>query len=320
MKLLISLARYSAALLALALSCGAAAAWPDRPVTLVAPYPPGGNADAMARLVAQGLSARLGQPVVVENKAGAGGMIGSQYVARANPDGYTFLLGAFSNVLNEFFYRNRTLDLRRDLAPVSQVASIPNYFAATPQLKVESLADLVKEAKARPGRLTCATSGVGTSGHLACEMFRQRTGVDVVIVPYRGGAPAITDVMAGHAHFLAINEVLPYIRDKRLMGLAVTSAKRSPFAPELPAVADTLPGFELVSWYGVFVPANTPPEIVAKLGAAVAAVVKTPDSAEKLAALGATPVGSSPREFAAFVQGELVRWEKILKPLNITLD
>jgi tripartite-type tricarboxylate transporter receptor subunit TctC len=314
------MAKAAGALLAMALSFGAAAAWPDKPITLVAPYPAGGNADAMARLVAQGLSARLGQPVVVENKAGAGGMIGSAYVARANPDGYTFLLGAFSNVLNEFFYKNKQLDLRRDLAPVAQVASIPNYFAAAPQLKVETLADLVKEAKAKPGRLTCASSGVGTSGHLACEMFKQRTGVDIVVAPYRGGAPAITDVMGGHAHFLAINEVLPYIRDKRLKGLAVTSAKRSPFAPELPPVADTLPGFELVSWYGVFAPANTPPEIVAKVSAAVAAVVKTPESAEKLAALGATPVGSTPKEFAAFVQSELVHWEKIVKPLNITLD
>jgi tripartite-type tricarboxylate transporter receptor subunit TctC len=311
--------KLACALLA-AVSFAASAAWPDKPVTLVAPYPPGGNADAMARLVAQGLSAQLGQPVIVENKPGAGGMVGSQFVARANPDGYTFLLGAFSNVLNEFFYKKRLLDLRRDLVPVSQVASIPNYFAAGPNTKIETLADLIRQAKAQPGRLTCATSGVGTSGHLACEMLKQRAGLDILIVPYRGGAPAITDVIGGHAQFLAINEVLPYIRDKRLKGLAVTSAHRSPFAPELPPAADTLPGFELVSWYGVFAPAGTPPDIVAKLGAAVAGSIKTKDSVERLALLGATPVGSAPKEFSAFVNAELARWETILKPLNISLD
>lgn len=311
--------KLACALLA-AVSFAASAAWPDKPVTLIAPYPPGGNADAMARLVAQSLGAKLGQPVIVENKAGAGGMLGSQFVARANPDGYTFLLGAFSNVLNEFFYKNKLLDLRKDLVPVSQVASIPNYFAVAPTLKVDSMADLIKEAKARPGRLTCATSGVGTSGHLACEMLKQRTGADILIVPYRGGAPAITDVIGGHAHILAINESLPYIRDKRLKGLAVTSAKRSPFAPELPPVADTLPDYEMVSWYGVFAPAGTPPDIVAKVSAAVADAMKTKEAADRLAVLGATPVGSTPKEFTAFVQSELVRWEKILKPLNINLD
>jgi tripartite-type tricarboxylate transporter receptor subunit TctC len=249
-----NLLRGACALLGLAVAMGASAAWPERPVTLVAPYPAGGNADAMARLVAQELSTRIGQPVIVENKPGAGGMLGSQHVVRSKPDGYTFLLGALSNVLNEFMYRQKPFDLRKDLVPVAQVASIPNYFAASPSTKFQSLADLIREAKAKPGKLTCATSGVGTSGHLACEMLRQRTGVDILIVPYKGGAPAITDVLGGHATFLAINEVLPYIRDKRLTGLAVTSARRSPMVPELPPASDTVPGFDLVSWYGVFAP------------------------------------------------------------------
>jgi tripartite-type tricarboxylate transporter receptor subunit TctC len=304
----------------LALSVGAAAAWPERPVTLIAPYPAGGNADAMARMVAQELGTRIGQPVIVENKPGAGGMLGSQYVVRSKPDGYTFLLGALSNVLNEFMHRQKPFDLRRDLMPVTQVASIPNFFAAAPSARLESLADLIREAKARPGKLTCATSGVGTSGHLACEMLRQRAGVDIAIVPYKGGAPAINDVLGGHATFLAINEVLPYIRDKRLIGLAVTSARRTPMNPELPLASDTIPGFELVSWYGVFAPVGTPPDIVAKVSAAVAASMKTQESADKLALLGASPVGSSPAEFAQFVKLELDRWEKLIKPLNISLD
>lgn len=312
--------RGSLALVALAASMGASAAWPERPVTLIAPYPAGGNADAMARLVAQDLSAKIGQPVIVENKAGAGGMLGSQYVARAKPDGYTFLLGALSNVLNEFLYKKKLLDLRQDLMPVSQVASIPNYFAIAPNPKVKSLRDLINEAKARPGSLTCATSGVGTSGHLACEMLKQRAGLDLVIVPYRGGAPAIIDVIGGHATFLAINEVLPYIRDKRLQGLAVTSAQRSPMAPELPAAADTVPGFDLVSWYGVFAPKGTPPEIIGKVSASIADSLKSAESVGRLSTLGATPVGSSPKEFSGFVNDELARWEKIIKPLNIALD
>jgi tripartite-type tricarboxylate transporter receptor subunit TctC len=308
------------AVLALSVSTGASAAWPERPVTLVAPFPAGGNADAMARIVSQGMREKLGQPVVVENKAGAGGMIGSQFVARSKPDGYTFLLGAFSNVLGEFLYKKKLFDLRKDLTAVSQVASVPNYFAATPNSKANTLADLVAEAKAKPGKLTCATSGVGTSGHLACELFKQRAGVDVLVVAYRGGSPALTDVMAGHADFLAINEALPYIRDKRLKGLAVTAPQRSPMAPELPPASDTIPGFDLVSWYGVFAPAGTPTDVVTKFAAGVAATVKAADSGERMKVLGATPVGSSPQEFAAFVESELVRWEKIVKPMNITLD
>jgi tripartite-type tricarboxylate transporter receptor subunit TctC len=320
MRRITKLLRALGVLAAVTLSTSTSAAWPERPVTLVAPYPAGGNADAMARLIAHELSGRIGQTVIVENKPGAGGMIGSQYVAHAKPDGYTFLLGALSNVLNEYMFKQKLLDLRKDLTPVTQVASIPNYFAASPGLEIHTLAELIREAKAKPGRLICATSGLGTSGHIACEMLRQRAGVEIAIVPYRGGAPAITDVMGGHASFLAINEVLPYIRDQRLTGLAVTSTTRSPMAPQLPPAADTLPGFELVSWYGVFAPAGVPPEIVSKISGAIAAAVKTKDSTDKLAVLGATPVGSTPAEFGEFVKRELERWEKIVKPLNIALD
>jgi len=309
----------SCALLALTASLGASAAWPEKPITLVAPYPPGGNADAMARMVAQSLGTKLGQPVIVENKPGAGGMLGSQYVARSK-DGHTFLLGALSNVLNEYFYRSRPLDLRKDLLPVTQLVTVPNYFAVAADSKINSMADLIAQAKAQPGKLTCATSGVGTSGHLACEMLSQRTGIKIVTVPYKGGAPAITDVIGGHAQFLAINEVLPYIRDKRLKGLAVTSAQRSPMAPELAPVADTVPGFDLVSWYGVFAPVGTPPEVVNKVASEIAAALKSREAQERLVVLGASPVASSPQEFANFVRQELVHWEKVIKPMNIFLD
>jgi tripartite-type tricarboxylate transporter receptor subunit TctC len=312
--------RASCGLLALASAAGAWAAWPEGPVTLVAPYPAGGNADAMARLMAQALGPRIGQTVIVENRAGAGGMLGSQFVARAKPDGQTFLLGAFSNVLNEFFYKKKLLDLRKDLVPVAQIVSIPNYIAVAADSKINSLADLIAAAKASPDALTCATSGIGTSGHLVCEMLKQSLGLKIGIVPYRGGAPAITDVMGGQATFLGINETLPYIKDKRLKGLAVTSAQRSPMAPQLAPAAETVPGLELVSWYGVFAPAGTPPEIVNKLSVEIAASLKSAEVVQRLSLLGASPVGSSPKEFSEFVNRELVRWEQVIKPLNIALD
>jgi tripartite-type tricarboxylate transporter receptor subunit TctC len=307
-------------ILVAAIPTTASAAWPERIITLVAPFPAGGNADAVARILADGLQPILGQPVIVENRPGAGGMSGSSSVAKSRPDGYTFLLGALANVLNEHLYKQKPFDLRKDLAPVSQVVSVPNYFAATPGLGINTLADLVARAKAKPGQLTCATSGAGTSGHIACEMFKRGADVNVLIVPYRGGAPAITDVMAGHTDFLAVNEALPFIRDNRLKGLAITSPDRSPLAPELPPAAETIRGFNLVSWYGVFAPAGTPPEIVAKVSTAIAATLKSQQSRDRLTILGATPVESSPKEFEDFLAQESVRWETIIKEMSIALD
>lgn len=294
-------------------------AWPDKPITIVVGFPPGGNTDIIARLIAPSLSSKLGQPVIVENKPGAGSMIGAQFVARSK-DGHTILMGTFANVLGEFFYRNKIVDLRKDLTPVTQVLTIANYFATAPDSKINSMADLISQAKAKPGSLSCATSGVGTSGHLACEMLAQRTGIKLNMIPYKGGAPAITDVIGGHANFLAINEVLPHIRDKRLKGLAITSENRSPLAPELPPVADTVPGYNLVSWYGVFAPAGTPADVVSKLNTAIVAVIKERPVQDRIASLGASPVGNTPKEFSEIINNELIYYEKIIKPLNIFLD
>jgi len=309
------------AALALAVSASAAyAAWPDKPIKLVAPFPPGGNADVLSRALGQELSNSLGQTIVVENRPGAGGMIGSQYVSRATPDGYTFLMGAFSNVLNEFFYSKKLLDLRKDLAPVSQVVSIPNYIAVSRESKYQNLRQLLDDAKARPKTVTCGTSGVGTSSDLACAVLNQLTGVEITRVPYKGGIPSITDLIGGQVTLIANNEALPYIQDNRLRGLAVTSAKRSPLAPDLPSVAETVPGFDMSSWYGVFAPADTPPDIVAKMAETIAAVVQRPTMKQRLDALGATPVGSSPAEFRQYILDELDKWGKLVKPLNIRID
>lgn len=295
------------------------ASWPDKTVTIIVPFPPGGNTDIIARLIAPSLSAKLGQPVVIENKPGAGSMIGSQYAARSK-DGHTFLMGTFANVLNEFFYKNKLVDLRKDLMPVTQILTISNYFATAPNSKINSIADIISMSKADPGSLSCATSGVGTSPHLACEMLVQRTGIKLNIIPYKGGLPAMTDVMGGHASFLATNEVLPAIKDKRLKGIAITSEKRSPLAPELAPVSDTVPGYDLVSWYGVFAPRGTPSDVVAKLNTEIVSILKQPAVQERIASIGATPVGNSPKEFAIVINNDLDKWEKIIKPMNIYLD
>lgn len=310
----------AALLLAFSIPMAAEAAWPERPITLVAPYPPGGNADILARLVASQVSDKVGQPIVVENKPGAGGMLGSQYVARAKPDGYTFLLGSIANVLNEYFYKEKLLDTRKDLAPVSQLVSLPNYLAVAPNSRFTTVSDILKEAKANPEKVTCATTGVGTSTYLSCELLNQLAHVRITNVPYKGGVPAITDTMGGQTTFVIANEALPYIGDNRLKGLAVTSSNRSPLAPELPPVADTVPNFNVSSWYGVFAPAGTSPDILQSVSEIIANALKSDEVKKKLALLGANPVGSSPAQFKEYIEEEFDRWEKSTKAMNIAVN
>ncbi|OWT61724.1 Bug family tripartite tricarboxylate transporter substrate binding protein [Candidimonas nitroreducens] len=301
-------------------TAAAQAAWPEQTITLVAPFPPGGNADLLSRALGKDLSDALGQPVIVENKPGAGGMLGSRYVARAKADGYTLLMGAFSNVLNEFFYTKKLLDLRKDLAPVSQIVSIPNYVAVASNSKYKNLKDLLAGAKARPREITCGTSGVGTSSDLICALLNEMAGVAITRIPYKGGIPAITALMGGQITFIAANEALPYIKDKRIKGIAVTSGKRSPLAPELPSMAETVPGLEMESWYGVFAPAGTPKAVVDKLAAAISAAMKSPAMKKRLELIGAIPVGGSPAEFKTLISNDLDKWGKLVKPLNIRRD
>lgn len=302
------------------MSASTLAAWPEKPITLVVPFPPGGNTDALARLVGNHLSGTLGKPVIIENKPGAGSMIGSQSVAIAKPDGYTFLIGSIANVLNHYFYRKPLYDLTKDLAPISQLVTVPNYIAVSNNSEVKSLNDLVALAKAKPGTVSCGTTGVGTSTYLSCELFKTMANVRVTNVPYKGGMAAITDLIGGQVTFVVANEALPYIRDNRIKGLAVTTASRSLLVQELPTVSDTLPGFDVTSWYGVFAPTGTPPEIASKMSSEIAALLKLPDVQKKIEVLGAVPVGSSPDEFSSYINSELKRWETVLKPLNIRLD
>jgi len=298
----------------------ASAAWPDKPVTIVVPFGAGGNTDILARLVAQHMSERFGQPVIVDNRPGAGSMLGSQVAARARPDGYTMLLGGLATVLNDHLYKKPLVDIRKDLVPVSLIATVPNYLSVNPGLPVSSARELIALVKANPGKYSCANSGVGTSTHLSCEMLRTLGGLDVIMVPYKSGVAAIGDVIGGQATMVLVNEALPYIHDHRLKGLAVTSAQPSALAPDLPPLANELPGYDVVSWYAFFAPAGTPPDIVAQFDAAVRDIVASPSARERLASLGATPATMTHDQFAVFVDDELAKWGKIIGSLGLQLD
>ena len=320
-KILKGLMRLTLGAVMLGTSFSALGAWPqDKTVTLVVPFPPGGNTDTLARIVAHHLTSTLGPTVIVENKPGGGSMIGSQAVARARPDGYTFLVGSISNVLNHFFYKKPLYDIEKDLVPVAQLVAVPNYLAVNGNSNISSLSELIALAKSKPDEISCATTGIGTSPYLSCELFRMMSGAKILNVPYKGGAAAMQDVMGGQASMVVANEALPYIKDGRLKGLAVTTAERSPLAPDIPAVSETLPGYDVTAWYGVFAPTGTPPDIIARISKEVAQVLKKPEVLEKLQSLGATPVGSSPDQFKSYVSNELKRWEATVKPLNISLD
>jgi len=298
----------------------ASAAWPDdKPITLVVPFAPGGNTDVLARIVAERLRAPLGV-MVVENRPGAGSMIGSTVVARAAPDGYTFLVGSISNALNPSLYKNPTYNFVQDLVPVAQLVNVPNYLAAGPKELFDSVSDVINYAKQNPGRLSCATSGIGTSPYLSCELFKTMAGVDIVNAPYKGGAPAMQDTMGGQTNLVFVNEALPNITAGLLKGLAVTTPARSPLAPTLPALAETLPGFDVTAWYGIFAPRGTPAAIVERVSREIAAILAPDDMHKRLAMLGAVPVGSSPGEFKRYVDAEVARWAKLIRAMNISLD
>jgi len=298
----------------------ASAAWPDdKPITLVVPFAPGGNTDVLARIVAERLRAPLGV-MVVENRPGAGSMIGSTVVARAAPDGYTFLVGSISNALNPSLYKNPTYNFVQDLVPVAQLVKVPNYLAAGPKEPFESVSDVINYAKQHPGRLSCATSGVGTSPYLSCELLKTLAGVDIVNAPYKGGAPAMQDTIGGQTNLVFVNEALPNINAGLLKGLAVTTPTRSPLAPTLPALAETLPGFDVTAWYGIFAPRGTPAVIVERVSREIAAILAPDDMRKRLAMLGAVPVGSSPAEFKRYVEREVARWGELIRAMNISLD
>ncbi|MBP0447509.1 tripartite tricarboxylate transporter substrate binding protein [Roseomonas sp. SSH11] len=303
---------------------GRAATWPDRPATLVVPFPPGGSNDVVTRLVAQPLSQALGQPFVVENRPGANGNIGAAQVARAAPDGYTVLIsGNGQNAMNHGLYRNIPYDSRTAFVHVAQLASLPNALVVAENFPARTLQDLIRMAKEKPGDITFASPGSGSSGHLAMAMLMRSAGIEMLHVPYRGAAPAITDVIAGQVPVVMINVdiPLPHVRAGRLRVLAVTSEARSPLYPEAPTVAESgFPGFSAVGWLGLSLPAGTPPDIVTRLHDATARVLQDPQIRERFAASGYIPGQGSSADYAGFIDSEIAKWGGVTRQLNIVLE
>jgi tripartite-type tricarboxylate transporter receptor subunit TctC len=303
---------------------GHAAAWPDRPVTLVVPFPPGGSNDVVTRLVAQPLSREFGQSFVVDNRPGANGNIGASQVARAAPDGYTVLVsGNGQNAMNHGLYRNIPYDSRTSFTHVAQLASLPNALVVGDGFPARSLADLVRMAKEKPGGITFASPGRGSSGHLAMAMLMRAAGIELLHVPYRGAAPAITDVISGQVPVVMINVdiPLPHVRAGTLRVLAVTSEARSPLYPEAPTIAESgYPGFSAVGWLGLSLPSGTPPDIVTRLHDAAAKVLREPEIRERFAASGYVPGQGSAADYTRFIDAEITKWGGVTRDLNIVLE
>jgi tripartite-type tricarboxylate transporter receptor subunit TctC len=313
------------AALALASVAGAQApAYPTKPIRLVVPFPPGGATDILARAVAQKLTEAWGQQVLVDNRPGAGGNIGSELVAKAAPDGYTLEMGTVgTHAINASLYAKMPYDHVKDFVPVILVAGVPNVLVVHPSVPVNSVAELIAYAKANPGKLNFASSGSGTSIHLSGELFKVMAGVQMTHVPYKGSAPAMQDLLGGQVQLMFDNlpPALPQIKGGKLRALAVTSVTRAPALPDTPTVAEAgLPGFEASSWFGVLAPAGTPPAIVAKLNAEIAKWLATPEAKEKMLALGANAVGGPPEDFAKHIAAETTKWAKVVKESGAKVD
>jgi tripartite-type tricarboxylate transporter receptor subunit TctC len=309
-----------AAMLPLLREIAEAQTYPTRYVRLVVPFPPGGSADPVARVLANRLSEMWGQQVVVENKGGAGGNLGAQAVATAAPDGYTLLIASGFIARNPFLYSSSGYDPVNDLAPVTKICEFTNVMVVPNSSPAKTVKEFIDYANANRGRITFASSGTGAEPHMSGELFRSLAGLDMTHVPYRGGGPALNDVIPGRidVYFGTMPSVLPLIRSGQLRGLAVTSAKRSPFAPELPTIAEAaLPGYGVSAWYGLFVPAKTPPEIVATVHDAAAGALAFPAVKQRLADIAATAVSSTPAEFKALIRSEMELWGPIIRAANI---
>jgi tripartite-type tricarboxylate transporter receptor subunit TctC len=313
--------------LALALGCAGAFAqsYPAKPIRLVVPYPAGGPLDIMARAIGQKLTEAWHQPVVVDNRAGAGGNIGADLVAKSAPDGYTLLMGAVATqAINPALYSKIPYDAARDFAAVALVAQVPNILVVNPAVPVKSVRELIELARAKPGTLNFASGSTGSTGHLAGELFKTMAGVDMVHIPYKGAAPATTDLLAGQVQLMFDNlaNALPNVKAGKLRALAVTTLARSPAVPDLPTIAESgLPGFDLTTWFGLLVPAGTPPEIVAKLNAEVVRALNSNDMRERLQRMGAEPpANNTPEHFAAFIRSEAAKYAKVVKSSGAKVD
>jgi tripartite-type tricarboxylate transporter receptor subunit TctC len=308
------------ALLLMAGGAQAQAPWPNKPVKILVPTAPGGTADALARQYAQHLGKVLGQQFYVENRGGAGNVLGIDSVVRSPADGYTLLLGAGTITINHLVTKKLPYDVLRDLTPVTQMISVPNVLVVNASQPMKSLADYIDAAKAAPGRLNYGSAGVGSNLHLAMELLKYRTGIEVTHVPYKGVGPALQDTLAGHVMSMISNipSSKPHIEKGALRALAVTSLKRSPALPDVPTMSDEgVRGYEVLNWFGVFAPAGTPREIVDRLATEAAAMFADPKTREMLKGEGADPIASTPADFADFVRTEIKKWDEVGKAANI---
>jgi tripartite-type tricarboxylate transporter receptor subunit TctC len=302
----------------------AAQSFPSRPVKMIVPFPPGGGTDILARPLAQKLSEKWGQPVVIENRGGAGGNIGVKAAADAEPDGYTIILGVQgTHAVNPSLYANPGFDTLRDFAPLTLVANTPNILVVHPSVPAKTVAELIAYAKANPGTLNYATPGNGTPSHLATEMFKSMAGVDLTHVPYKGSGPALTDMLGGQTQVWIANApvVLPFIKTGKLRALATTSAKRPAIAADIPTLQEAgLAGYEADTWYGLFAPAKTPKAILDKLHADIVEALRSPEIRETYAAQGAEVVANGREEFTAKVRDDLAKWKKVIADLKLRID
>jgi tripartite-type tricarboxylate transporter receptor subunit TctC len=305
-------------------SSGAAEPFPSKVITIVVPFPAGGATDVVARAIAQGLSAKIGHQVIVDNRPGANGSLGSALVAKAKPDGYTLVMGGVNtHAMNDALYKSLPYNSLKDFSPITLTARIPIAVVVHPSLPVKSIGELIALAKSQPGQQSYGSSGPGGPHHLAMEMFKSMAKVDIVHVPYRGGAPQLNDLLGGHIKIGAIGlpPALPHIQAGSLRPLAVTESKRSTFLPDLPTIAEAgLPGFEVSYWLGLLGPAGMPDDIVEKLNTEIVAVLKRPDVQDQLAKQGAEVVTSTVAEFRALMQTEVAKWAKVVKDANISLE
>jgi tripartite-type tricarboxylate transporter receptor subunit TctC len=299
-----------------------AADYPTRPVRWIVPYPPGGGTDITARIIGQWLSERLGQQFVIENKPGAGNNLGTDAMISAAPDGYTVLLTNPANAINATLYQKLSFNFLRDSAPVAGIMRVPNVMEVNPSVPAKTVAEFIAYAKANPGKVNWATSGNGTSVHLSGELFKMMTGVNLLHVPYRGSAPAITDMISGQVHVMFDNmpPSLPHIQAGKLRALAVTTAVRSEALPDVPTVAETVPGYEASAYYGMSAPKGTPPEIIEKLNKEINAALADPKIKARLAELGGMLIPGTPADFGKLVAGETDKWAKVIKTGGVSLE
>lgn len=301
----------------------AQSAYPAKPITMIVPFPPGGPTDLVARVLAQTMGGQMGQQIIVDNRGGANGNIGSAAAAKAAPDGYTVLYNTSSITLSPALYKSLPYDVMRDLAPVGLAATVPLALVVNPSVPANNVAEFIAYAKANPGKLSYGSAGNGNITHLGAFQFLQANGIDAVHVPYKGSAPADADLVGGQIQFMTdtVNSVAGFVREKRLKLLAVTTLKRNGLFPDTPTMAESgMPGFDVSAWQGLMVPANTPEPIIKRLNAEMSRALQNPEVLKKLAAQGAIPLGSTPKEYGDYIKSELTRWAGIVKQTGVSLE